>query len=223
MCGGSRAVSWLFNHPGASRALIEAQIPYDEQALDAYLGRLGPHRVVEETARAILKTAAENMADAIRLMTVERGIDNREFTLIAFGGAGPLHAVEVAELLSMNKVVVPPHPGLCSALGTLLTDLRVDRARTVIHRSDHIDLATLNDQFAELAREAVGELKRDGLEGKSQVSGFLSMRYVGQNFGEMIGSGTAATVPEPSSLMLLSLVMMKLVVFRFGRRGTSGR
>ena len=156
-----------------------------QKAVGAMAEQLGLR--VEETARAILKTAAENMADAIRLMTVERGIDNREFTLIAFGGAGPLHAVEVAELLSMNKVVVPPHPGLCSALGTLLTDLRVDRARTVIHRSDHIDLATLNDQLAELAREAVGELKRDGLEGKAQVSSFLSMRYVGQNFGEMIG------------------------------------
>ena len=105
-----------------------------------------------ETARAILETAAENMADAIRLMTVERGIDHRDYALIAFGGAGPLHAVDVAAPLEMKKVVVPPHPGLCSALGTLLTDLRVDRARTVNHRSDSADLDVLNGQLRALAQ-----------------------------------------------------------------------
>ncbi len=139
-----------------------------------------------ETARAILETAAENMADAIRLMTVERGIDHRDYALIAFGGAGPLHAVDVAAPLDMRKVVVPPHPGLCSALGTLLTDLRVDRARTVNHRSDTVDLAALNGQLETLAHEAVAELKRDGLAGDATVTGFLNMRYMGQNFGELV-------------------------------------
>ena len=139
-----------------------------------------------ETARAILETAAENMADTIRLMTVERGIDHRDYALIAFGGAGPLHAVDVAAPLEMKKVVVPPHPGLCSALGTLLTDLRVDRARTVNHRSDTVDLPTLNAQLQALAREAVEELKRDGLEGEARVTGYISMRYMGQNFGELV-------------------------------------
>ena len=115
-----------------------------------------------ETARAILETAAENMADAIRLMTVERGIDHRDYALIAFGGAGPLHAVDVAAPLEMKKVVVPPHPGLCSALGTLLTDLRVDRARTVNHRSDTVDLPTLNSQLQTLAREAVEDSSATG-------------------------------------------------------------
>ena len=126
------------------------------------------------------------MADAIRLMTVERGIDHRDYALIAFGGAGPLHAVDVAAPLEMKKVVVPPHPGLCSALGTLLTDLRVDRARTVNHRSDTVDLPVLNDQLQALAREAVEELKRDGLGGEAQVTGYISMRYMGQNFGELV-------------------------------------
>ena len=139
-----------------------------------------------ETARAILETAAENMADAIRLMTVERGIDHRDYALIAFGGAGPLHAVDVAAPLEMGKVVVPPHPGLCSALGTLLTDLRVDRARTVNHRSDRVDLDALNAQLEALAREAADELARDGLEGEAQIAGFINMRYMGQNFGELV-------------------------------------
>ncbi len=139
-----------------------------------------------ETALAILGTAAENMADAIRLMTVDRGIDHRNFALIAFGGAGPLHAIDVAAHLNMQHVIVPPNPGLLSALGTLLTELRVDRARTVMHRSDRIDLDLLNLQLRELNEESVSELKRDGLEGNARITGYLNMRYQGQNFGEIV-------------------------------------
>ena len=141
---------------------------------------------VEQTALAIVGTAAENMADAIRLMTVDRGIDHRDFGLIAFGGAGPLHAADVAAHLGMQQFIVPPNPGLLSALGTLLTELRVDRARTVMHRSDQIDLDLLNRQLHELVEESVAELKRDGLEGEAQVTGYLNMRYRGQNFGEIV-------------------------------------
>ncbi|MSO73749.1 MAG: hypothetical protein EXQ99_01150 [Alphaproteobacteria bacterium] len=141
---------------------------------------------VEEAALAILNTAAANMADATRLLTVDRGLDARDFALIAFGGAGPLHAVDVAHKLGMTQVVVPPHPGLCSALGTLLTDLRADRARTVIHRSDRIDLKRLGAELKDVAHEALAELKRDGLKGEAALAGYLNMRYLGQNFGELI-------------------------------------
>ncbi len=126
------------------------------------------------------------MADATRLLTVDRGLDARDFALIAFGGAGPLHAADVARHLGMTQVVVPPHPGLVSALGTLLTDLRVDRARTVMHRSDRIDLKKIAGQLAAVAREALVEIKRDGHKGKAVAVANLSMRYLGQNFGELI-------------------------------------
>ena len=141
---------------------------------------------VEETALAILDTAAENMADAIRLMTVERGLDHREFGLTAFGGAGSLHATDVAARLDMKRVVVPPHPGLCSALGTLLTNQRVDRARTVLHRSDRIDLAQLSKQLGEIAGESAEDLRREGHRGDAEIQGLLNMRYLGQSFGEII-------------------------------------
>ena len=143
---------------------------------------LGP----EETALAILDTAAENMADAIRLMTVERGLDHRTFGLAAFGGAGSLHASDVAARLDMERVVVPPHPGLCSALGTLLTNQRVDRARTVLHRSDRIDLARLTGQLGEIADAARNDLAREGHDGEAEIRGLLNMRYLGQSFGEVI-------------------------------------
>jgi 5-oxoprolinase (ATP-hydrolysing) len=141
---------------------------------------------IEDTALAILDTTAANMANATRLLTVDRGLDARDFALIAFGGAGPLHAVDVARHLEMTQVVVPPHPGLVSALGTLLTDLRVDRARTVMHRSDRIDLKSVAKELNAVAREALVEIKRDGHKGKAALAGYLSMRYLGQNFGELI-------------------------------------
>ena len=141
---------------------------------------------IEETALAILDTAAENMADAIRLMTVERGLDHREFGLAAFGGAGSLHASDVAARLNMSRVVVPPHPGLCSALGTLLTNQRVDKARTVLHRSDKIDYAALGGQISEIIAEAAAELRREGLAGEAESRVLLNMRYLGQSFGELI-------------------------------------
>ena len=140
----------------------------------------------EEAALAILDTVAENMADAIRLMTVERGLDHRTFGLTAFGGAGSLHASDVAARLDMEHVVVPPHPGLCSALGTLLTNQRVDRARTVLHRSDRIDLSLLTDQLREISNAARNDLDREGHEGEAEIRGLLNMRYLGQAFGEVI-------------------------------------
>ncbi|MBE04379.1 MAG: hypothetical protein CMD67_04495 [Gammaproteobacteria bacterium] len=141
---------------------------------------------VYNTALAILSTAAANMADAIRLLTVDRGLDARNFSLISFGGAGPLHASEVAKVLGIGKVVIPPHPGLCSALGTVLTDLRVDRARTVYHRTDNLNLENISTQLTSLVDEAKDEIKRDGNTGNVDAVAYLNMRYLGQNFGELI-------------------------------------
>lgn len=138
------------------------------------------------TALAILSTAAANMADAIRLLTVDRGLDARDFSLISFGGAGPLHASDVAKVLDVEQVVIPPHPGLCSALGTILTDLRVDRARTVYHRTDNLALADISTQLKSLVDEAKAEIKRDGNKGKADAVAYMNMRYLGQNFGELI-------------------------------------
>jgi N-methylhydantoinase A/oxoprolinase/acetone carboxylase beta subunit/N-methylhydantoinase B/oxoprolinase/acetone carboxylase alpha subunit len=167
---------------------LGGEMPLDaalaRSAIAGLAGKLG--LTVEDTAIAILNSTAANMANATRLLTVDRGLDARDFALIGFGGAGPLHAVDVAQQLGITKVVVPPHPGLCSALGTLLTNLRADRARTVMHRSDRIDLKRLAAELKGVAREALAELKRDGLKGAPALAGYLSMRYLGQNFGELI-------------------------------------
>ena len=140
----------------------------------------------DDAALAVIETTNQNMAGAIRLLTVERGLDHRDFDLVAFGGAGALHAVELASGLGMRRVIVPPNPGLYSALGTLIADFRVDKALTVMHRSDHDQLEELSAQLVGLTAGALDELHRDGYEGSLTVVGQLNMRYHGQNFGELI-------------------------------------
>ena len=92
-------------------------------------------------AEAVIEISNEGMASTIRRVAVERGVDPRDFELVAFGGAGPLHAAEIAASLGMTGVIVPPHPGLASAFGTLLADRRVDRRWTHYSRSDAVDVA----------------------------------------------------------------------------------
>ena len=85
---------------------------------------------LEETAEGILTIINNNMANAIRSRTVQKGIDPRGFALVAFGGAGPLHGADVAALLEIPEVIVPPYPGITSAIGLLTTDLKYDAIRT---------------------------------------------------------------------------------------------
>ncbi len=121
------------------------------------------------------------MANAIRVLTVERGIDQRDFTLIAFGGAGPLHAAEVAQLLGISQIIVPPNPGLASALGTLLAVPRVDAQRTYVRRADDLRQDELNSVFEALERGASGDLVAEGHHEVAEISASIAMRYLGQS------------------------------------------
>lgn len=141
---------------------------------------------IETTARAIIDVANENIAEAMRLLTVRRGLDPRDFDVVAFGGAGPLHAAAVARSIGVRRVIIPPHPGLASAFGTLLADLRVDKAWTHIVRSDAIDLETINVRLDELVDEALAELWEEGFTGAPLIERSVSARYDGQNYEEEI-------------------------------------
>ena len=136
----------------------------------------------DDAALAIVQLANESMANALRLLTVERGIDPREFDLVAFGGAGPLHAVALAEAVGIRRVIVPPHAGLTSALGTLLADLRVDRSWTHAYRSNDLDVARINARFDELTEAAWRDLRAEGFAGTPTIARSISMRYLGQNY-----------------------------------------
>jgi N-methylhydantoinase A len=136
-----------------------------------------------ETAEGILTVANSNMARAIRSRTIEKGHDPREFALVAFGGAGPLHAADVAEALEIPEVLVPPHPGITSAGGLLTSDLKYDQMRTVFQLQGSVDADRLNRELDALAGELRGWLERDGIPGEEiEVIRALDCRYVGQGY-----------------------------------------
>jgi N-methylhydantoinase A len=160
-----------------------------EMKLDPRLARAAVKQIadriggsVEEAASAILDIADENMTNAIRLVTIDRGIDPRDFTLVAFGGAGPLHAAAIAQKLGIASVLVPPHPGLVSALGAAISELRVEKVRTIAALSTHASGADLMHHFAEMDQEARAELVAEGLHGEAAATWTISMRYFQQNY-----------------------------------------
>ena len=136
-----------------------------------------------ETAEGILTIANSNMARAIRSRTIEKGYDPREFSLVSFGGAGPLHAAEVADSLEIPEVLVPPHPGITSAGGLLTSDLKYDQMRTVFQLQGSIDVGRLNRELDELERELRGWLRRDGVADEDiAIVRSVDCRYVGQGY-----------------------------------------
>ena len=118
-----------------------------ERAIDAAIARpLG--MTVPEAAARIIEVVNSNMAQALRIVSIERGHDPQEFSLIAFGGAGPVHAVSLAEELQIPEVIVPPAPGAFSALGLVASDLKRDYSRTLYADLGSIDAARVAEVFA---------------------------------------------------------------------------
>ena len=118
---------------------------------------------VMEAAAGIVSVVNHGMAEALRIVSVERGHDAREFSLVAFGGAGPVHAAALAEELDIPEVVIPPIPGGFSALGLVATDLRRDWSHTFYSPIESIDPATLDGRLAELERHAEAMLRDAGI------------------------------------------------------------
>jgi N-methylhydantoinase A len=156
---------------------------------------------VEDAAQAIIELAVENMANAIRLLCADRGIDYRSLDLIAFGGAGPLHAALIARRLGLGRVVIPPEPGLASAFGALVADLRVDRTVTRSLRSDSSSAEELRAELTSLAREALGALHEEGQPVDPLALLSLGCRYLGQNYEQEV----AIALDEDGDLLAAAL------------------
>ncbi|MGD9990387.1 hydantoinase/oxoprolinase family protein, partial [Pseudonocardia sp.] len=136
----------------------------------------------EDAAVGILRVASANMADALRIMSVRRGHDPREFALVAFGGAGPLHAVELAIELGIPEIVIPPHPGATSALGCLLVDSRQDFSRMFIRDVSAADPYEIESMYLELEAMSRESLVEDHVEQERiSLQRFVEMRYRGQS------------------------------------------
>lgn len=138
---------------------------------------LTPH----EAASAVIRVANANMADAVRLISIRRGYDPRDFALVVFGGAGPLHGAALAKELSIPTVLVPPNPGVTSALGCLLVDIRHDISVMYLGRADMLDPADVEAKFQELESEGRERLDHESVpEDRMSLQRFVDMRYLGQ-------------------------------------------
>lgn len=158
-------------HADRARAAIEAE--------------LMPQLKVDlvRAAAGILEIINVNMMGAVRVISIEQGVDARDFTLVAFGGAGPLHAADIARNMGIRRVLVPPRPGLLSALGLLHADVRGDFSLTRLVRAEAANLALVNIGFEELDQR--GSAWLDGEAGKTARAKralLIDMRYFGQNF-----------------------------------------
>lgn len=150
-----------------------------EQAIEGLAGKLGLS--APQTASGILRIANANMTSATHLISVERGYDPRDFALVAGGGAGPLHAVEIAQELRIPQVIVPPTPGVTSALGILQVDLRHDLLAPVLQQVKDLDVKALNETFSELTSEATEVLEAEDIpDDRRSIELSVDARYYGQ-------------------------------------------
>jgi N-methylhydantoinase A len=136
---------------------------------------------LEEAADAILRVANANMADAVRLISISRGYDPRDFALVAFGGAGALHGVAIAQELSIPAVIVPPNPGITSAMGCLLVDIQHDLAESYLKPASDADPAAIEAAFKALEHEAAERLAHESVTPDQVVmQRTIDMMYQGQ-------------------------------------------
>ena len=156
--------------------------------------RLTGNMSVEQLAEGIIEIANWNQSNAIRQMTIQRGIDPREFALLSFGGSGPAQSPAVMELIGMKACIVPPNPGNLSAFGLLAVDWRTDHIVTKVMHEDAIDLETVANIYAGLETDAAATLERDGIErSRIRLVREADVRYAGQSM--------EVRVPAPSGLL----------------------
>lgn len=161
---------------------------------------------LKEAAAGIISVVNSNMMRAIRVVSVERGYDVRDFALMAFGGAGPLHSCEVANGLGIRKIIIPPSPGTLCSLGLLLADTKFDLSRSNIMLAKPENLTKINEIFDAMVKEGDALLTKEGIARKDRAfTRFIDARYERQNYEISIPVPNCAITPE----------MLKGVIRRF--------
>jgi N-methylhydantoinase A len=135
-----------------------------------------------EAAHGIYQIGCAAMARAVRAVTIERGLDPRGFTLVAFGGNGPLFGAALARSLDIRTVVIPPQPGVFSAVGLLAADIERHASRAFLRRLSAIGESDLREGMDRIKREAIAALRAEGFGEAIAASGTLDMKYAGQSF-----------------------------------------
>jgi N-methylhydantoinase A len=164
-------------------ALLGGELKLDPELAAEGIGRLAARLGLSpmQAALGVTEIAAWNQAHGIRRMTVQRGKDPRQYALVAFGGAGPLLAGLIADVLGIETILVPPSPGTTSAFGLQVVDLKHDYVRTLVQREDVLDVPAIARAFAALQAEGARDLARDGVAPARRL--FLrsvDMRYLGE-------------------------------------------
>jgi N-methylhydantoinase A len=158
-------------------------MPLEAEAAFAAVERIAKNlkMSVDQTALAIIQIANNSMLSALRAVLLQRGFDPRDFTLVAAGGAGPVHTCDLMRLASIPSSLVPRSPGQFSAFGFILTDARVDKHRTVPQSSKSFSGERATQAMKELVDSAIIELKMQGYSDNIEVYRSLEARYLGQN------------------------------------------
>ena len=165
--------------------LLAGRMPVRQDLAKEAIGRLAERLGLDvmATAQGIIKVVTANMARAIRVISVQRGHDPRDYTLVAFGGAGPLHAARLAKELDISRILVPLTPGILCATGLLLTDLRADFASTRLAVLDEASLPLMRGAFAGLETQAGSWFEAEGIAPEARrLKRTVDMRYAGQNY-----------------------------------------
>ena len=176
---------------------------------------------VEEAARGILSIGDNDMVGAIRVISVERGHDPRDFALIPFGGAGPLHGGSLAKLLSAKTVIIPPSPGVLSAMGLLVSQFRADYARTCLEGPPDYDHARMAQTFDELETEATAWFDRERVPATArQLTRSASLRYRHQGFELTLPWEGESVTPETTQATLQAFHALHERLYTFAQHDT---
>lgn len=135
-----------------------------------------------EVAEGIVDIANSKMVKALRVISVERGYDPEEFTLLSFGGAGGLHSAYLARELGIRRVLIPQNPGILSALGMVMSDVIKDFSKTVMMREEEAAEERIEEIFSEIEKVGLKEMEKEGVEGEVLLERFVDVRYRGQSF-----------------------------------------
>jgi N-methylhydantoinase A len=164
--------------------LLAGRLPlHPDRSAQALLDAIGTGRGLSavDAARGVLDVVNSNMVRALRVVSVERGWDPRDFTLVAFGGAGPLHATDLARELGARRVLVPAAPGVLCAIGLLVADLRSDASRTFLRAADGVSGAEITRWFEDVRALAEAQMAAVN-DARVEERRWLDMRYAGQNY-----------------------------------------
>ena len=197
--------------------LLGGEIPLDVEAARKGLAELAAQlgMGVEQCARGVLEISAWNQANALRQITVKRGLDVRDFTLTTFGGSGSLLLCRLVDVLGLPAVLVPPDPGNVSAFGLLTVDVRNDFVQTQVSLHDALDTASLADTYDELTAQAAAALDKEGFRpDQHRFVRTADLRYFGQAY--------EVRVPVPDGPVDAGLVAGVAGAFHAGHRDLYG-